>query len=403
MKKFIYLAATVMLSASLFTACSDDDDVKKNNEGYIIKEVTFDGKGTKADPMVGGTETTINGSGFSTSSKLYARPASATREVSISDNAIELTVKKATESSITFATPFLYGTYELLQKEGNEIYTLGDIYFKAAKKATLIETFQNDQKTAYVTLEYDTKNRISEITSYTQIPLEEGFQKGDTHLYAYENDKLSKIITESFLSEISETTFKHDGNTITMTNEDDETPTKIFKLNDANQITEETYERIGIEYIPRVDDEGKPVLDEYGYEIFDVKESNHKYVVSYTYDAVGNLTATTSIRYEDDKLDESYKAEKDFKATYGTNKTFLAPGSVPSWYLAIYPKTKLPIASGIVNDMITFTSETGMFLQWDEIKYTYEKYDDELYPTEIKKPGNGTPLDPDQVYKITYE
>lgn len=371
--------ATAILSVSLFTACSDDDDevVNKNDEGYIIKNVTFDGKGTKADPLAGGLETTIKGSGFSTSSEIYVRPVSATRAdeaPKLTDDVIKLTVKNPTTSSVTITTPFLYGTYELLQKEGTEIYTLGNIYFKEAKKLSKIETVSLNGTDSYQEIKYDNQNRLASISLYN---VGDGTVLFSTTTFTYTNDKLTQVkkvrAEENYVD--YERNYEHNGNSI-IEKSAENVVDRIFTLNDAGQLLEINSEENTTVSEEILDENGKPVLDKDGFPTYKDVPAVRKKTITCTYDKVGNLIKNDSKTYLNGK-EEPNMQDALFEITYGSNKSFFTPGSLSTWYYAANYFMELPIVGGIVNEVVSYKSSS----MWGrEGQFSYD-YDDDLYPT----------------------
>lgn len=400
MKKFIYLAVVMMLSAG-FAACSDDDDDKP-------KKVEITSSGTQDSPASWGKEVTLTGKNFSTNSAttFYMVPQGD----ATSTDAIALT-PTVTSKSLTFKAPFTPegGAFDLYQATGSDIYPVATIYFEEQKFVSNL-TLSTEFYITNIDVEYNNGN-LAKIIKKSFGKDDDEFTLKTTHTSTFTFNS-SNNLTGIKNEETSENYFTGKDTTIV-------TSLYEFKYNGASSVTmiytdgDENSEVIRTSTLT-LDNNGllSARTEEWrGVVDWDAEKEenifgNFKTVYAYQYDSRYNMTEMTSQEYKEGEVNGDGKF---MRLTLNAEHSFFPKTALPVWFWSIFTEGFLFSTSIAYNNSVASFTVPGM--SWipgapvedavNNFKYTY---DSAKYPIAIYHESTMVGLDDQPIFNsITYK
>jgi hypothetical protein len=371
MKKYFKITI-LMLTVGLCFSCSDDDD-SITTGSYIPKEVTISDWGTADKPATWGNEIVVTGDGFSASTELYLRPAESNIDP---DKGISLEIVDRTAGSIKFLAPLAGGNseYELLQVEGDLVYSLGTIYLKDEKfPSRLVGPVNNNEwgvSASYMDFKYE-RGKLMEIKEFSTSD-QFGTSEGNCYTFIYDGDRISSLVKTQMGDLVVKTyTFEYKGNTVLVKSDDGSIRNMTLTLNNDGVMTGRTEKW----------EQTNPIFDEDTWEIIGEYTDYYKDVYAYTYDTQGNMSGyTVQNLMNGDQISDSY-----MRFQYDSKHTFL-PHILPAWFWAITYTDVFNYMVGYTNNVVGYTvpGGGGPFARADEVTISYElEYDKDEYPTYI--------------------
>lgn len=205
---FAFVACIVMLTATFFVSCSDDDKTPQNSPIVGLELPKSDAE----TPIQSGQTVEIKGTGFSSSCELWLQPVATRADA----EAVKVDVT-LTATGISFVVPALSGKYDVVLKQDGQSYTLGNLILAKSQKEHLfaVSVDKDAEPTTITFHEYDSaKDEFAVFDTFEGyfwkmvLPGENGviyyFKDGGLFSYDLNNKTEKRLLDEHWLAKMDE-------------------------------------------------------------------------------------------------------------------------------------------------------------------------------------------------------